>query len=59
MQTFIFEIGKSFPKNIRKDIDALLVTLPYEPIWQTIDWQIMLYETGYVTRSIFLGVYDG
>ncbi len=54
----ILEISRNFPTNIKKDISHLLATLPYCPIWQTVEWQLMLRETGYATQSFFIGIYE-
>lgn len=50
----VLEITGNFPANIKKDIDTLLSPLCYTPIWQTIEWQTMLRETGYTKRSFFV-----
>jgi len=54
----ILEIQSNFPANIRKDIDVCLSLLAYAPIWQTIEWQLMLAEAGYVQKSFFVGIYQ-
>lgn len=54
----ILEISRNFPTNIKKDISHLITSLPYCPIWQTIEWQLMLRETGYATQSFFIGIYE-
>ncbi|MDD2891696.1 MAG: peptidoglycan bridge formation glycyltransferase FemA/FemB family protein [Candidatus Gracilibacteria bacterium] len=53
----ILEITSNFPANIKKDIDTLISLLDYNSIWQTIEWQVMLYETRYVYKSFFVGIY--
>lgn len=54
----ILEITRNFPENIKKDIGSLLSPLDYNPIWQTIEWQTMLRETGYTQKSFFVGIYE-
>lgn len=54
----ILEITSNFPANIKKDIDALISPLAYHPVWQTIEWQMMLMETQYVKKSFFVWVYE-
>lgn len=53
----IIEITNNFPENIRQDIDSIINDLDYNPIWQTIEWQLMLWETGYTNKSFFVWVY--
>jgi hypothetical protein len=53
----ILEISRNFPTNIKKDIAGFLSLLHYVPIWQTVEWQLMLRETGYVRQSFFIGIY--
>ncbi|HBB27366.1 TPA: hypothetical protein DCZ36_02630, partial [Candidatus Gracilibacteria bacterium] len=55
---FILEITANFPANIKKDIDILLSSLDYNPIWQTIEWQAMLLKTKYAKKSFFIGIYE-
>lgn len=54
---YILEITDDFPKDIKQDIDNIIHTLNYNPIWQTIEWQIMLWETGYTNKSFFVWIY--
>lgn len=55
--SLILEITSNFPANIKKDIDTLISLFDYNPIWQTIEWQVMLYETKYIRKSFFVGIY--
>lgn len=55
---FILEITPNFPTNIKKDMDILLSSLDYNPIWQTIEWQTMLLKTKYAKKSFFIGIYE-
>lgn len=50
----ILEITSNFPANLRADIDGLLQKQDYVAIWQTIEWQLMLRETGYAEKSFFV-----
>lgn len=54
----ILEIRSSFPENIKQDIQDILKSMPYQPIWQTIEWQIMLLKTGYAKQSFFIWIYE-
>lgn len=54
----MLEITGNFPANIRKDINTLASGLGYDSVWQTIEWQLMLQETGYATKSFFVGIYE-
>lgn len=54
LSPFILEVTRNFPANIKKDIDILLSPLSYHPVWQTIEWQIMLLETKYAKKSFFV-----
>lgn len=58
LSPFILEVTRNFPANIKKDIDILLSPLSYHPVWQTIEWQIMLLETKYAKKSFFVWVYE-
>lgn len=58
LSPIIFEITSSFPENIKEDIDTLLSSLSYNPIWQTVEWQIMILETGYAKKSFFVWIYE-
>ena len=50
----ILEITDNFPEHIKQDIDSIINTLDYNPIWQTIEWQIMLRETKYTNQNFFV-----
>lgn len=52
------EITKNFPSNIRKDIFNLQSAFSYNSVWQTIEWQIMIKETGYAKKSFFIWIYE-
>lgn len=52
----IKKITGDFPKKLVKDIDILMSSLDYNPIWQTIEWQMMLKKTKYVQESFFIGI---
>lgn len=54
----ILEIQDNFPENIRKDIGDMVSKLDYAPIWQTIEWQLMLRKTSYTQKSFFVGIYE-
>ncbi len=55
----ILEITSNFPANLRADMDGLLSKQDYVGVWQTIEWQLMLRETGYAEKSFFVGAYEG
>ena len=44
--------------DIRKDIEKLLLSISYEPIWQTVDWNLMLQKTWYANKWFFIWLYD-
>lgn len=51
---YILEITDDFSEDIKQDIDHIINTLDYNPIWQTIEWQIMLQKTQYTNASFFV-----
>ncbi len=51
-------IDKDFPSIINKKIEALARNEIFSPIWQTIDWSIMLMEALYANRCFFLWAFE-
>ena len=56
-QSTILEINPDFPSQVRRGINELLAKLDYQPVWQTIEWQLMLRESEYAAKSFFVGIY--
>lgn len=52
------EITPDFPLSISTSMDEVLSALAYRPIWQTVEWQLMLQEARYTKKSFFVGAYE-
>ncbi|EKE26406.1 MAG: methicillin resistance protein [uncultured bacterium (gcode 4)] len=45
-------------EKISKEIKKITDKNPYNPIWQTLDWNLMLKEAWYVEKWFFIWIYD-
>jgi hypothetical protein len=52
------QVDECFSIKIANQIDELVKSLNYSPIWQTIGWNSMLRTTKYIENGIFIGVFE-
>lgn len=58
MQTTILPIDWHFPWELEKSLIHLISALPYQPIWQSIEWNKMIKKAWSEERGWFVGVFE-
>lgn len=51
-------IDINFPVELINKINLFNSKLEFSPIWQSIDWNLMLQKTGYIKDGFFIWVFD-
>lgn len=51
-------IDDKFPSEIKKQAEEQNKNIEFSPIWQSIEWNIMLQNTAYIEKWIFVWIFD-